>query len=82
MRETLFAKAGKVIFARGTELLAGTGEIKTAIMLRAYSRVGRNINVVNKNRIFARDKEAGRRGVPARRGLCVCYDGTAMSYVG
>jgi hypothetical protein len=30
-------------------------ETKTAIMLRVYSAVGRNINAVNKNRIFDRD---------------------------
>jgi hypothetical protein len=31
-------------------------EIKTAINSRAYSTAGRNINVVNENRIYVRDR--------------------------
>jgi hypothetical protein len=46
-----------------------------AIMLRAYSGVDRNINVVNKNRIFGRDRACSASSSLFGEGAFVCAPG-------
>jgi hypothetical protein len=60
--EILLALLGDPSHNINGETLSRPQNEDVAIMLRAYSRVGRNINVVNKNRIF------GGRGIAASPG--------------